>query len=142
MVAAFSDEELAGLDELLARGHANGIEGLRIVGAEEALAMESALSPEVRGALVAETGAICDPYGITYGAAENAAANGAEFLFDERVVAIERIDGRAMSEGIGGCAVAGSGADADAGPDSGLASASLDASAPRWRIRIASGLVV
>ena len=28
MVAAFSDEELAELDELLARGHANGIEGL------------------------------------------------------------------------------------------------------------------
>lgn len=90
MVAAFSDEELAGLDELLARGRANGIEGLRIVGADEALAVEPALSPEVRGALVAETGAICDPYGITYGAAENAAANGAEFLFDERVVAIDR----------------------------------------------------
>ena len=90
MVAAFSDEELAGLDELLARGHANGIEGLRIVGADEALAMEPALSSEVRGALIAETGAICDPYGITYGAAENAAANGAEFLFDERVVAIDR----------------------------------------------------
>ena len=94
LVAAFSDEELAGLDELLARGRANGIEGLRIVDAAEARAMEPALSPEVRGALVAETGAICDPYGITYGAAENAAANGAEFLFDERVVAIDRIDGR------------------------------------------------
>lgn len=90
MVAAFSDEELAGLDELLARGHANGIEGLRIVDADEARAMEPALSSKVRGALVAETGAICDPYGITYGAAENAAANGAEFLFDERVVAIDR----------------------------------------------------
>ena len=94
MVAAFSDEELAGLDELLARGRANGIEGLRIVSAEEALRLEPNLSPEVRGALVAETGAICDPYGITYGAAENAAANGAEFLFDERVVAIDRSDGR------------------------------------------------
>ena len=91
LVAAFSDEELAGLDELLARGRANGIEGLRIVDAAEARAMEPALSPEVCGALVAETGAICDPYGITYGAAENAAANGAEFLFDERVVAINRI---------------------------------------------------
>lgn len=90
MVAAFSDEELAGLDELLARGHANGVEGLRIVDADEARAMEPALSSEVRGALIAETGAICDPYGITYGAAENAAANGAEFLFDERVVAIDR----------------------------------------------------
>lgn len=90
MVAAFSDEELAGLDELLARGRANGIGGLRIVDGDEARAMEPALSSEVRGALVAETGAICDPYGITYGAAENAAANGAEFLFDERVVAIDR----------------------------------------------------
>lgn len=106
MVAAFSDEELAGLDELLARGHANGIEGLRIVDADEARAMEPALSSEVRGALIAETGAICDPYGITYGAAENSAANGAEFLFDERVVTIDR------------------------------------ATAPRWRIRTASGLVV
>lgn len=90
MVAAFSDEELAGLEELLARGRANGVEGLRIVGAEEALAMEPALSSGVRGALVAETGAICDPYGVAYGAAENAATNGAEFLFDERVVAIDR----------------------------------------------------
>lgn len=106
MVAAFSDEELAGLDELLARGRANGIEGLRIVDTDEARAMEPALSSEVRGALIAETGAICDPYGITYGAAENAAANGAEFLFDERVVAIDR------------------------------------ATAPRWRIRTTSGLVV
>ena len=90
MVAAFSDEELAGLDELLARGRANGVEGLRIADADEARAMEPALSSEVRGALIAETGAICDPYGITYGAAENAAANGAEFLFDERVVVIDR----------------------------------------------------
>lgn len=106
MVAAFSDEELAGLDELLARGRANGIEGLRIADADEARAMEPALSSEVRGALVAETGAICDPYGITYGAAENAAANGAVFLFDERIVAIDR------------------------------------ATAPRWRIRATSGLVV
>lgn len=94
MVAAFSDEELAGLDELLARGRANGIGGLRIVDADEARAMEPALSSEVRGALIAETGAICDPYGITYGAAENAAANGAEFLFDERVVAIDHVDRR------------------------------------------------
>lgn len=94
LVAAFSDEELAGLDELFARGRANGIEGLRIVDAAEARALEPALSPEVRGALVAETGAICDPYGITYGAAENAAANGAEFLFDERVVAIDHVDRR------------------------------------------------
>lgn len=140
MVAAFSDEELAGLDELLARGHANGIERLRIVGAEEALGMEPALSPEVRGALVAETGAICDPYGVAYGAAENAAVNGAEFLFDERVVAIERMDGRAVGEGVGECAIAGFDSEADCG--SVPASASFNAPVPRWRIRTASGLAI
>lgn len=140
MVAAFSDEELAGLDELLARGHANGIERLRIVGAEEALGMEPALSPEVRGALVAETGAICDPYGVAYGAAESAAVNGAEFLFDERVVAIERMDGRAVGEGVGECAIAGFDSEADCG--SVPASASFNAPVPRWRIRTASGLVI
>lgn len=172
MVAAFSDEELAGLDELLARGRANGIGGLRIVDADEARAMEPALSSEVRGALIAETGAICDPYGITYGAAENAAANGAEFLFDERVVAIERVsaegsrggasDGGA-NEGLqasdGGLTV-GADADcvdhrqgelvpsaepagaavADAAVENGTAA--HDSSAPRWRIRTSSGLVV
>lgn len=140
MVAAFSDEELAGLEELLARGHANGVEGLRIVGAEEALAMEPALSSGVRGALVAETGAICDPYGVAYGAAENAATNGAEFLFDERVVAIERMDDRAVGEGVGECAIAGFDSEADCG--SVPASASFNAPVPRWRIRTASGLVI
>ena len=134
--------------------------------------MEPALSSEVRGALVAETGAICDPYGITYGAAENAAANGAEFLFDERVVAIERVsaegsrggasDGGA-NEGLqasdGGLTV-GADADcvdhrqgelvpsaepagaavADAAVENGTAA--HDSSAPRWRIRTSSGLVV
>lgn len=90
MVAAFSDDELSGLDELLERGHANGIKGLRIVSHDEALELEPNLSPEVRGALVAETGGICNPYGVAYGAAENAAANGAIFLFDENVVSIEK----------------------------------------------------
>lgn len=151
MVAAFSDEELAGLDELLARGHANGIEGLRIVGVEEALRLEPNLSPEVRGALVAETGAICDPYGVAYGAAENAATNGAEFLFDERVVAIERIvvegsragasDGDAVGDlrAGGGSAV---GADVD-GVDHRQGDPALTVgTTSRWRIRTASGLVV
>ena len=89
MVVAFSDDELPGLDELIERGKANGVEGMRLVGPEEAKALEPALSSDVRGALVASTGAICDPYGVSLGAAENAANNGAEFLFDAKVVAID-----------------------------------------------------
>lgn len=132
LVVAFSDEELGGLDELLARGRANGIEGLRIIDAEEARSMEPTLSAEVRGALVAETGAICDPYGVAYGAAENAAANGAEFLFDERVMAIERVetDGASgdLATGLIEALAAGGGA--------------RGIGAFRWRIRTSSGLVV
>ena len=132
LVVAFSDEELGGLDELLARGRANGIEGLRIIDAEEARSMEPTLSAEVRGALVAETGAICDPYGVAYGAAENAAANGAEFLFDERVTAIERVETDGASgdpaTGLIGALAAGGGA--------------RGIGAFRWRIRTSSGLVV
>lgn len=89
MVAAFSDDELSGLDELIARGKANGIEGMRLVGPEEAKALEPAIAPDVRGALIASTGAICDPYGVALGAAENAVDNGAAFLFDAKVVAID-----------------------------------------------------
>ncbi|MEE0845379.1 MAG: FAD-dependent oxidoreductase [Eggerthellaceae bacterium] len=113
MVVAFSDEEMAGLDELLQRGRANGIEGLRIVGAEEARGLESSLSDRAKGALVAETGGICDPYGVALAAAENAAANGVRFLFDQQVEAIEPI---AVPEG------------------------SCNAGAPLWRVRTRQGL--
>lgn len=93
MVAAFADDELPALDELLERGRRNGVEGLRLVGREEALELEPNLSPEVRGALIASTGGICDPYGVAFGAAENAAMNGAAFEFGQRVCAIDPVPG-------------------------------------------------
>lgn len=93
MVAAFSDDELPALGGLLERGRRNGVEGLRLVGHEEALELEPNLSPDVRGALVAPTGGICDPYGAAFGAAENAAMNGAAFEFAQRVCAIDAVDG-------------------------------------------------
>lgn len=92
MVAAFADDELPALRDLLERGTANGVRGLRLVDATEARSLEPNLSPEVRGALVAETGAICDPYDVAFAAAENAYANGVAFRFDEQVVGIERGD--------------------------------------------------
>ncbi len=54
---------------------------------------EPLINPRVSGALSAETGAMCDPFGVTLAAAENAVMNGVrilrntafeEFLFDKK----------------------------------------------------------
>ncbi len=85
LVLAFDEDELASLEKLLERAQANGVAGVSIVGAEELRRMEPNVSPNALAALNVPTSGICDPYGLTYGAAENAAANGVEFLFDARV---------------------------------------------------------
>ncbi len=85
MVLALSEADLPVLDELLDRARENGIEGVRIVGAEEARALEPNASPDVLAALVCDSSGICDPFGMTVAYAENAAANGVTFRFDTRV---------------------------------------------------------
>ncbi len=93
LVIAFSDEERKGLEELRERGAANGVRGLRIIDREELLRMEPNLGPSPRFALDVPTGGIVCPYEMTIAFAENAAANGARFLFGRHVDAIARIDG-------------------------------------------------
>ena len=92
LVLAFDDAECAVLDELLERAQENGVEGVTIVGRDELRAMEPNASPDAVAALSVPSSGICDPYGLTFGAAENAAANGVEFLFDKRVTDIARDD--------------------------------------------------
>ena len=93
LVLAFDEEGRNMLDILLERAKTNGVEGVRIVEADELRLMEPNVSPEAIAALDAPTSGICDPYGLTYGAAENAAANGAAFEFDARVAGISYDDG-------------------------------------------------
>ena len=89
LVLAFDEEEFATLEELLERAKANGVDGVSIVSADELQRMEPNVSPDAIAALSVPSSGICDPYGLTYGAAENAAANGVVFEFDVRVVGIE-----------------------------------------------------
>ena len=93
LVLAFNEDERASLEGLLERAKANGVEGVSIVGADELRAMEPNVSPDAIAALNVPTSGICDPYGLTYAAAENAAANGVEFAFGSRVVSIAREGG-------------------------------------------------
>jgi len=85
LVIAFSESERRHLEELLARGRANGVPGLRIVAHDELMSLEPNLNPEVDSALFAPTGGTVEPYEMTLALAENAALNGVTFLFEHAV---------------------------------------------------------
>ncbi|MBQ4199371.1 MAG: FAD-dependent oxidoreductase [Kiritimatiellae bacterium] len=89
IVLAFGDEEVKGLEELVAKAEKNGVP-VEIIGQEELRRREPNVSPDAVAALWAPTGGICCPYELTFRAAENAAANGVEFVFDARVAALKR----------------------------------------------------
>ena len=95
MVLAFTEDELEAVRELRERGEKNGVEGLRVIGAQELRELEPNVSSEALGALLVPAGAICDPYQVAFRAAENAARNGVEFNFSSKVVGIESAQGAA-----------------------------------------------
>jgi len=76
LVLAFDEAQCETLQDMLARGQANGVPGLSILPGEEARALEPNLSPDVAAVLRAETGGIVCPYMLTHNAAQNAAENG------------------------------------------------------------------
>ena len=92
LVLALNDDQIDAIHTLYDRGQKNGVKDLRILSAAEVLELEPSVSPEVKGALLAPTGAICDPYQVALRAAENAAQHGVSFYFDTHVDTIERID--------------------------------------------------
>jgi len=81
-VVAIGADELPKLDTLMERGKRNGVTGMRIISGEEMRKREPLINPDVSGALYAETGGMCDPFGITLAAAENAVMNGVEIRRD------------------------------------------------------------
>ena len=81
------EEKLRSLRE---RGEKNGVEGLRVLSREEAVKMEPGLADGVRAALYAPTSGIVCPFEMTIAYAENACANGAEFLLSSEVEEIRR----------------------------------------------------
>ena len=89
LVVGFNDEDRTVLNELLERGNANGVEGLRIVEKAELHEMEPNLSDDIICALYAPTGGIVCPYTLAIAAVGNAMDNGAELKCNFKVTAIE-----------------------------------------------------
>lgn len=92
LVVCTSEESRPGLEELLARGAANGVEGLRIVDREGLLELEPNVSDEAVAALWAPTAGIVNPFQLTVALAECANVNGVEFRFNETVEDVRRTD--------------------------------------------------
>jgi len=102
-VVAIGKEELPSLDTLMEQGKKNGVTGMKILTKAEVLAREKNINQETSGALWATTGGICDPFGVTIAAAENAAMNGVRVLlntsFEDFIMEGRRIVGIKTNRG-------------------------------------------
>lgn len=82
-VVAIGEEELPALEELKTRGDASGVP-VEIISGAEMKRREPHINPDVSGALVCPSGGICDPWGATIAAAENAVVNGVELKLNTK----------------------------------------------------------
>jgi glycerol-3-phosphate dehydrogenase len=80
-ILAVGKDEWASLDMFLERAHKNGVSA-EIISAEEMRKREPNINPEVCGALFVPSGGVCDPWGATIAAAENAVMNGVELRLE------------------------------------------------------------
>ena len=92
LVLCMSQEDMPQLQKLYEKGVANGVKSLRIIDREELLQMEPDVSDDAVAALWAPSGAIVCPFGLNLAMAENAAANGAAFVFNAEVQGLEKLE--------------------------------------------------
>ena len=90
LVVCTKNQDRSALENLLEKGIANGVPGLRIIEREELLSMEPNLSDDVTCALFAPTGGIVCPFHMTMAFAENAYTNGVAFFLNTSVTNISK----------------------------------------------------
>ena len=93
LIVATREDEIPGLEQLLAHGHANGVEDLRMISRAEALQMEPAL--QCAAALYSPSTGIMDSHGLMLAYRGEAEDHGAMIAFESPV-----LSGEVMAEGI------------------------------------------
>ncbi len=96
VLVAFDKDDMDALKGIISRGEENGCEGLRLIDAQELHHIAPGLGGI--GGMLSPNTAIFDPFIYCIAHAENAAQNGAEFIFDSEVTGIGRTDGNAESK--------------------------------------------
>ena len=91
LTVATTDEQLKMLDDLVARSKENGVP-VQLLNHDEVLKLEPNINPEVKGALLAPTAGIIDPFNLVVHAVENAVDNGVNLFLNEEVVDIKYQD--------------------------------------------------
>ncbi len=92
LTVALYDEQLPMLKELSERSKQNGVE-VKLLSKEEVLALEPNISPEVKGALLAPSAGIVNPFTLVVHAMENAVDQGVELHLNEEVKDIHEKNG-------------------------------------------------
>ncbi len=89
LVAAYSQEDMERLAELLENGRRNGVKDLSIISYDQARQLVPRLAREVVGALYCPTSGVTSPFELTPALLENAAENGCHLLYDAKVSSIQ-----------------------------------------------------
>lgn len=94
LVLAYSEKEVAILEQLVSNGEKNGVKGLVIIGKAEVRKKEPHIHPDVYAALFCPGTGITSPYEYTIALAENAMTNGVHIRLSHEVVDIQRAHGQ------------------------------------------------
>ena len=89
LTVALYDSQLPLLEELAKRSEENGVK-VQLLSAEEVKKLEPNINPEVKGALLAPTAGIIDPFNLCVHAMENAIDNGVTLHRSEEVIDIKK----------------------------------------------------
>jgi len=90
LTVALYDEQIPMLKELAERSKQNGVE-VKLLSKEEVLEMEPNISPDVKGALLAPSAGIVNPFTLVVHAMENAVDQGVQLHLNEEVKEIKSL---------------------------------------------------
>ncbi len=97
ILPAITDEQFEKLPEIKEKAFKNHVYDVEFKSGKELLSMEPNLNPEVKGGLYIPRESLIDPFIYVQALAENAYANGAEFMLNTKVVDIKTENGKVKS---------------------------------------------
>ncbi len=97
ILPAITDEQFEKLPEIKEKAFRNHVYDVEYMSREELLKMEPELNPEVKGGLYIPRESIIDPFILVQALAENANANGVEFMLGAKVTDIKTENGAIKS---------------------------------------------